>query len=192
MFTLKEIKDMVLALFDEFSIDNQIIAAADNGDYTIRIPMLVNMLQLEWCRLVKISTSYTITHTKIEALYTMPSNFMEIEKIVKKDSYGYKEYNWKNRKTLKLLETDEGEYEVYYYKYPTKLTSNSLDTVELDSCDEVSNLFPLKIASLLVKPEDTRGIAPMLLDMYDSEKRMLISRQIHEPQRTEVVYSIGG
>jgi len=189
MYTLKEVKEMVLALFDEYSVDNQLIGESEVGDYTIRIPMLVNMLQMEWCRLIKISTSYTITHPKIEALYTMPSDFMEIDKIVKKDRYGYKEYYWEDRKTLKLLDTDEGEYKVYYFKYPVKLTKVSLDTVELDICDEAANIIPLKIASIIIQPEKA-DISSRLLQLYENEKQMVIVRQTQTIKNVQTVFSI--
>lgn len=189
MYTLKEVKDTVLSLFDEYSVDGIVIGQSDNMDYSIRVPMLVNMLQMEWCRLVKIPMHYTITHDKTEALYTMPSDFMEINKIVKKDYYGYKEYTWIDRKTLKLLETDDGEYEVYYYKYPIKLTSTTADDFILDICDEASNIIPLKIASLLIKTEKAE-VSKMLIDMYDDEKKMVMYRQTYEPQQIERVFSV--
>jgi len=191
MFTLKECKDMVLSLIDEYSVDGQLIGEADNMDYLNRIPMLVNILQMEWCRLVRMPTSYTITHGEVEALYTMPSDFMEIDKIVKENCEGIYVLNWPDRKTLKLSATESGTYTIHYFKYPTKLTSTSPNTTELDICDEAANISPFKIAALLFqseKPETSR----LLLDIYNSEKKMVINRQTYEPQSVQRAFSIGG
>lgn len=191
MYNLKEIKDMVLALIDEYSVDGQLIGEADNMDYLNRIPMLVNMLQMEWCKLVKMPTSYVITHEEVEALYAMPSDFMEIDKIVKEDYKGVCVLNWKDRKTLKLTASQSGIYTIHYFKYPAKLTSTSPNTTELDICDEAANISPFKIAALLFQSEKPE-IARNLLDIYNAEKKMVINRQTYEPQCIQRVFSIGG
>jgi hypothetical protein len=191
MYTLKEVKDIVLSLIDEYSVDGQLIGEADNMDYLNRIPMLVNMLQMEWCRLVKMPTSYVITHGEVEALYPMPSDFMEIDKIVKENYEGSYALSWNNRKTLKLLASQSGTYTIHYFKYPAKLTSASPNTTELDICDEAANISPFKIAALLFQSEKPE-IARNLLDIYNQEKKMVINRQSHEPQYTQRVFSIGG
>jgi len=191
MYTLKEVKDMVLSLIDEYSVDGQLIGEADNMDYLNRIYMLVNMLQMEWCRLVRIPTSYVITHGEVEALYPMPSDFMEIDKIVKQNYEGAYILNWENRKTLKLTGSQSGTYTIHYFKYPVKLTSTSPNTTELDICDEAANIIPFKIASLLFQSEKA-DISRTLLDIYNQEKKMVINRQSYEPQCIQRVFSIGG
>lgn len=188
--TLGEIKAQVLALFDEYSVDGLLIGSSENMDYINRIPMLVNVLQMEWCRLIKIEEMYTVIQPQIETLYTMPADFMEIDRIIKVDFEDcYINYYWKDRKTLKLKATDDGSYDIHYFKYPIKLDNDSLDTTILEICDEASYIIAFKIASIIIQSEKA-DISARLLQIYENEKSMLISNHSNMPQFVQTVYSM--
>ena len=65
MFTLADCKDQVLSLFDEFSVDGQLIGKDENSDYLLRVPQLANKVQIEIAKLMKIPAVYRLTQNHI-------------------------------------------------------------------------------------------------------------------------------
>ena len=64
-FTLADCKSQVLALMDEYSTDGLLTATADNLDYTLRIPMFANKVQIEIAKQIKIPSIFKLTQNHI-------------------------------------------------------------------------------------------------------------------------------
>jgi hypothetical protein len=104
----------------------------------------------------------------------MPTNFMELNKIVFRGDArvydNYMAYKWEGRNTLVLNYYEEGSFDVLYYKYPTAITSASLDTVEYEVDVEAQELIPLYVASKWVSEEK-----PTMSAILFNEYRMKLS-----------------
>lgn len=89
--------------------------------------------------------------------YTMPTNFYDKNKIMFYDQYGnykmYTQHKWNGRNKLLIPYNEIGSFEVLYYKYPTVITSSSLDSVEFEVDVDVQDLIPLYVASKVIAEE---------------------------------------
>lgn len=107
--------------------------------------------------------------------------FMKIaEKAVRlnNDEAGYNDYdisgicNYDGKDTLRIPTSFEGEIMVYYFAYPTAITSATLDAFEIELDNEAADLVPLYIASQLYLEDDAK-IAAKYEQEYISKRNAL-------------------
>lgn len=101
--------------------------------------------------------------------HEMPADFMELNKVIQQtDPRSYKEmiaFYWEGKRTFILNYYDTGSFDIHYYKYPTSITSSTLDTYEFEVDTEAQELIPFFIAGhALMDENQTLGI--QLLNEY--------------------------
>lgn len=66
----------------------------------------------------------------------MPADFMAFDiAIIKSDPRvyeAYSAYKWESNKKIVLNYYDKGSFDIHYYRYPTEIAKDALDTVTLD------------------------------------------------------------
>lgn len=89
--------------------------------------------------------------------YTLPSDFMELNKIMYRGDNmvydNYMAYKWEGRRTLLIPYHHAGSFDVLYYRYPTAITSATADSVEYEVDVEAQPLIPMYVASKWVAEE---------------------------------------
>ena len=107
--------------------------------------------------------------------YTMPTDFMELNKIVLRgDSRvydNYMGYKWEGRRTLVLNYYEKGSFDILYYKYPATITPSSLDSVEYEVDTEAQPLIPMYVASKWIAEEK-----PTMSAILFNEYRLKLSQ----------------
>ena len=125
--------------------------------------------------------------------YDMPSNFMSLDKIVQEGNdrlyQAIQAYYWENKSRLRLNYYDSGSFDVHYYRYPTKIDKNTLDTYVFEVDEEAAQLIPFKVASIIIQPEKA-DISARLLQIYETDLTRMVNGQSTEPQQVQSVYSI--
>ncbi len=78
---------------------------------------------------------------------------------------------------LLLPRSSPGEYEVYYKKYPAKITQDTQDSFEIDVDCEAVFLIPLLMAYRILKEDDER-LAKTYYNEYQAAKEELLSSPV--------------
>lgn len=158
--TLKEMKIKTFSLIEEYYPEKE--SLAEDEDVLNKINGVVNQVQLDLMKYRKINASKKInitkedTHTinlkkKISDMYQIKSIYFEEEV----------EYEMPNDETLILPNDFEGEFTIYYYKYPT-LVEIVFDSKAERLAEDEDYEFELDLVLLEIMPY---GIAADLLKM---------------------------
>lgn len=93
-------------------------------------------------------------------LYTMPSDFYQLNKVVWKgnmvDAKAYEstaDFFWEGRNVIAINYYNKGEYSIFYYKYPTKITDATLDTATFDIDEDAVQCLPFLVAADVIQDE---------------------------------------
>jgi hypothetical protein len=114
--------------------------------------------------------------------YTMPTDFFELDKIVWEDGQvreKFADYYWENPKTLCIKYDYQGSFTVFYWKYPTDISSDDTTPSTYDSTTlEVSTLGQEVLAygaaaELLLTDPSNQSSAAVLQNMYNYKRSEL-------------------
>ena len=93
-------------------------------------------------------------------LYTMPADFYQLNKVVWKgntaDSKPYvntADFFWEGRNVIAINYYNKGEYSIFYYKYPTKITDTTLDTATFDIDEDAVQCLAFLVAADVIQDE---------------------------------------
>jgi hypothetical protein len=113
--------------------------------------------------------------------YEMPLDFMDLDKIVhtanNRQRLGYIGGQWINKRTYVLNYYEKGEFEVQYWAYPSKVTTDDAYEFEVDT--EAQELIPLYCAGHVVKDEDL-SISVSMLNEYEKRLSRLANSDIYQ------------
>jgi hypothetical protein len=104
--------------------------------------------------------------------YDMPADFMELNKVVHiTDPRVYKQmvdFYWEGKKTFVANYYHTGSFDIHYYKYPTDITSATLDSYTFEIDTEAQELIPYYIGGHIVLDENP-AVAATLLNLYQQK-----------------------
>lgn len=104
--------------------------------------------------------------------YSMQPDYYKLNKIVAEyDRLQYIEienFKWEGRNVLVLPSTFEGSLKILYFRYPTKITDDTLDSVEFEIDQEAQELIPLYIAQAVIKVENP-SISSIIFSEYQNK-----------------------
>jgi hypothetical protein len=107
--------------------------------------------------------------------YEMPSDFMELQKVIHvKDSMAYGQmidYYWESKRTFVANYFHSGSFQVHYYRYPTTITKDTVDTYEFEIDIEAQEAIPFFIGARCLMDEN-----PTLAIQLMNEYQMKLSR----------------
>jgi hypothetical protein len=165
---ITQMKKIVLSYIDEYSVDGVLTPDGDNQDYLLRMKVFANDAQMEISNLIGIDASQTSTlsnYVPENGLYkiSLPSDFRRFKGLTLNgdDVYGFTIENGKV-----LIPTGyEGSIELFYFKNPTQLTSETPDTYEFEVDIYTHSLIPLYVGGMVIAGENLT-LSDRLLNMY--------------------------
>ena len=172
--TLLEMKKKVLGMIEELNSDSELLT--DDPDIATKINDVINQIIFELARLKKIPDYVEL---KVEKGKTIP--FEDI-----KDETDYNvyqiycvkgaEHELKAQGTvIKALET--GTLEIEYYRYPTRITSNTNETrYVFELSDDALEIAPYGIAGDLLKSDISADYGKIYSERYEALKQLLDPR----------------
>jgi hypothetical protein len=201
---IKECKDAALKLINIYSIAGLPVALTYNNqkDYILRVPELINDAQMEIAKTTKkIPAEYKITQTAedngvVWKTYTLPINFYTRSGTGVVWHNGEKltvgtDYKWKNDKTLFLRSNLGGEFDVEYFRFPTKVTATTPEVTELDNTLDTHQAVPYFVASMLVQM-DNSYLASTLYNLFETRLVRLKDPMLVEATEIQDVYNLYG
>lgn len=175
---IKECKDEALKLIERYSITGQSIALSYNGqsDYLLRMNGLINDAVMTIGTTVK-----RIPHTEAFTLVTSTDEWTakELTDVFARDDgrgvtlNGEKiksgvDYKWRDSDTILVKGGLEGELVVYFYRYPTLITSSSVENTQLDNTLDTHIAVPYYVASMLIQ-QDNPYLAATLYNTFETK-----------------------
>lgn len=172
----------ILQLINQYSINGSLVDVESNKDYLLKTRNLIDTCQKELSNIRKIASVYHIELTGIAdhgtstdpkyKLYTeivLPTDFKELKDIWLENTYylPVTDYIFEG-KTLLINSKLVGTLAINYYKYPTTITKDTIETQELEIDTDVQELIPYYVSGW-VYLEDNSTIATMLLNEYEKK-----------------------
>ena len=166
--TLGDLKDNVLRLIEEYSEKAQ--GHTDDVDIRNKINVVVNSIMFEICELKKIVNKNSISVEKDEIidLSDKLDNYRQLIKIigVKFDIL---------KKFVTFLE--KGTANIFYYKNPTPITSNTDDSYIFELSDELFPIMENGIAAKLLENDVSANYGQVYLNKYKEALQLLDPRE---------------
>lgn len=121
--TLADIKKQVLSLIEEY--DEDAAGFTNDNDIKNKLNYVINQVQTELAQIKRILTTkeYTVTSTTLSQ--ALPTDFYQAYKVIECD---YEILDGK----IKFEDGYSGKANLYYFKYPTTINAESLDTVTME------------------------------------------------------------
>lgn len=194
---------MALVLMREWTIDGNIVPAAENADYIKSAEDLANIALMDIARLRKIPAVVRLENPLNELYgnfvpYKLPQNCLEPVRIVYFDGDSKIDdpfwlYEWIDQDTIGLHKDATGEFRLHYYRLPKLLVPNTTNMSanndeEFDVALETHYLIPFFIAAQLLTDED-RGLAQVKLNEYHTRLAGLATPSV--PRAGEVQNVLG-
>jgi hypothetical protein len=165
--TLEELKKKVLALIEE--IDTTQTNFTNDPDIEAKLPYVINQVIFELARMKKIPAKETMQVTEGVALDLNEDldNFYQLNHIK-----GVKVEIIDNFITFK----EEGTADIYYYKYPTRITETTANTFKLELSDDALEIAVYGIAGDLLKADVSNAYGNVYMQRYQQMKQELDPR----------------
>ena len=171
--TLKEMKNKVLRLIEEASTTETKLT--DDPDIELKLNDVINQIMFEMARFKKIPTKTTETITTLELELTDLTNFYQLNTIRFKDNEG-NEAGYDIFDNLVVFPT-EGTADVYYYKYPKRITDDTKDDeYKFELSDDALECMPYGIAADLLKSDVSNQYGQVYANRYEQMKQTLDPR----------------
>jgi hypothetical protein len=148
--TLKELKQKVLVLIEEYSPDGERLT--NDSDIENKMNPVINQIMFEMCRIKKIPKYIEMAVTAGDIV-----DFAKLEEECGYDVYQIKHVSGVNCEpraegtVLKILESGTAEIDVFVY--PDAITSKTKDTYEFELSAEVLEIMPYGIAADLLSTD---------------------------------------
>lgn len=147
--TLLELKKQTMALIEE--LKGTITAPAegaqsvvtDDPDILAKLNYVINNIQYELAQIKRIGAKTTFTYVDTYE-FDLPTDFYQVDKI----ACDYYIYGSKI-----VLDTEETIMDMYYYKYPTVIDNDTLDTFTMELSPDCLNAMPYGVASDILKSD---------------------------------------
>jgi hypothetical protein len=147
--TLLELKKQTMALIEELkgTIADPAAGAqsvvTDDPDILAKLNYVINNIQYELAQIKRIGAKTTFTYVDTYE-FDLPVDFYQVDKI----NCDYYIYGSKI-----VLDTEEATMDMYYYKYPTVIDNDTLDTFTMELTQDCLNAMPYGVASDILKSD---------------------------------------
>ena len=165
--TLKEMKQQTLRFIEEINEDSEYLT--DDPDISAKINDVINQIQFELARLKKIPAKkeQAITTDKI---FTMTDDMYQVFKVTGSPTFDI------IGKEIIFPEDFEGTVNIYYYKYPERISAETSDDYEFELSDDVLEIMPYGVAGDLLKSDVSNSYGNIYSQRYETMKQQLDSR----------------
>lgn len=163
--TLAEMKKKVLRLIEEISDTN--VNYTDDPDIAAKLNDVIQQVQVEVCRMKKIPGRYVLNILDKSGydLREVP-NFYQLDNIRfitesgeegEVDIFGtFLEFN------------EPGTANIYYFKYPERITDNTPDTYEFELTEDALEVLPYGVAADLLKSDISNEYGKIYEQRYET------------------------
>lgn len=164
--TLEELKKKVLALIEE--IDDTKESLTNDPDIEAKLPYVINQVLFELARMKKIPAKETMEVTAgLELELNDLDNFYQLNQI-----RGVEVEIIDNLAIFK----EEGTADIYYYRYPTRITEITANTFEPELSDDALEIAVYGIAGDLLKADVSNAYGNVYMQRYQQMKQELDPR----------------
>lgn len=173
--TLKDMKKKTLSLIEEI-VDNPdsttITSLTNDPDIEAKLNYVINQIQFELSRIKKLPKyiEFDVEEGDLIGFFDITSEtgdeVYQIN-IVRGIDYDFKA----DGTIIKCLE--DGTLELDYYKYPTRIEKNTLDTYEFELSDDVLEIMPYGVAADLLKSDVSNAYGNVYATRYERMKQEL-------------------
>lgn len=165
--TLKEMKEKTLKLIEEISNDTS--KFTDDPDIDKKINDVINQIQFELARIKKIPSKleYEVTEDEDSKIFNMTDNMYQIFKITGVNTFDI------IGKEIIFPSDFIGNVNIYYYKYPDRISSDTEDTYEFELSDDVLEIAPYGIAGDLLKSDVSNSYGNIYSQRYEQMKQQI-------------------
>lgn len=167
--TLKEMKYKTLKLIEEVSTDTT--KYTDDPDIDLKINDVINQIQFELARIKKIPAKTEFEVDEETKIFEMTDDMYQIYRITGSDN-GFDIIG----KEVIFPDDFVGIVNIYYYKYPERITSNTKDTYTFELDDEVLEIMPYGIAGDILKSDVSNAYGNIYSQRYEAMKQQLDPR----------------
>lgn len=168
--TLKEMKYKTLKLIEEVSSDTT--KYTDDPDIDLKINDVINQIQFELARIKKIPAKmeYEVEDEDTRT-FTMTDDMYQIYCITGSDD-GFDIIG----KEVIFSDDFTGIVNIYYYKYPERITSTTKDTYQFELADEALEIMPYGVAGDILKSDVSNAYGNIYSQRYEAMKQQLDPR----------------
>lgn len=189
---LGDAKKHALALMAEYSVDGLPISEGENADYLNRMPLFAHEAQMD------ISTRSGVTAVMSFELekqdgkkynyIPLPSDYREMKYVFLDEELFTGNYSILNGQ-IRFNAGYEGTVDLYYWKYPKELTTETDDSYEFEIDKEYHHLIPYYLGGKCMTDENPDIAERLLGDYYN---RLNDVREAHEDgqERIDNVFTI--
>ena len=165
--TLADMKKKVLRMIEEINPNSQ--ALTDDPDIAAKLNDVINQIQNELARIKKIPATETKTvvagdevdfSTIDEQLYQI-NIVRNVENTIIGDT---------------IIFNGDGTAKIYYYKYPTQITSDTLDSYEFELSQDILEIMPYGVAGDLLKSDISANYGQVYSSRYEQLKQQFDPR----------------
>lgn len=166
--TLLEMKKKVLRLIEEINPQSEVLT--NDPDIRLKINDVINQIMFELIRIKKIPAYATLEVEENEEIELNKElkNFFQLDNIkdIKCEIFGNI-----------IIPKETGIARVFYYKYPKRISSETLDTeYKFESSDDVLEIMPYGVAADLLKSDVSSNYGQIYAKRYEELKQGLDPR----------------
>ena len=165
--TLEQMKKKVLGMIEELNEESTMLT--DDPDIALKINEVINQIQNELSRIKKITAKYIYDASSELTLNTkdIPSYYQ----LIKIPNAVYEMIG------DEITFEEPGEYTIYYYKYPTRITEDNEDEFEFELTEDLLEIMPYGVAGDLLKSDISANYGKIYSDRYSELKQSIDPRQ---------------
>lgn len=164
---LLEMKKKVLQLIEE--IDDTQDELTNDPDIAAKMNSVINQVQFELARMKKIPTNKTLEVTKGQVLdLNTLDNFYQLRLLRFDGGYDLIE-------NIAIF-ADEGTANIFYYKYPERITDETEDTYEFELSQDALEILPYGVAADLLKSDVSTQYGAVYSQRYETMLQRLDPR----------------
>jgi hypothetical protein len=165
--TLEEMKTKVYSLIEEYNEDMEDLT--EDEDLATKMNSVINQIQNELSRIKKIE-EYTV----VEGTEGTVIDFKDVDD----NLYQLNIVRGLNADIIgqRIKFNEDGEAEVFYYKYPTQINNDTEDSFEFELSTDVLEIMPYGVAADLLKSDVSSNYGRVYADRYMELKNGLDPR----------------
>lgn len=171
---LEDVKKQILALIEELNPNS--LALTDDPDISAKINFVINQIQTELTRIKKLPAKTTMVVTKDQSILItdIDANIYQLSLI--------RDVNYEVIGDTIIFKED-GTATIYYYKYPTMITSENEATYKFSLPMDLMQILPYGVAGDLLKSDISANYGTIYANRYEQMKQTIDPRYA-----TETIY----
>lgn len=189
---LGEAKAHALALMAEYSIDGLEISNAENADYLKRMPLFAHEAQMDISARSGVTAVMSFELVKRDDkkynYISLPADYREMKYVFWNEELFTGNYSILNNQ-IRFNAGFDGTIDLYYWKYPQQLTTQTDDNYEFEIDREYHHLIPYYLGGKCMQDENQDISERLLSDYYN---RLSDVKEAHEDgqERIDNIFTI--